>query len=151
MNRVSGLLPRFVSDASSGVLHLSPFVADIGQSVRISPLMIERRTKASRFPQKRKVLESKGLLQSRSRVGTQVLDVRRGVRSFREGRPLRMSANLSGAAHTNALRSRRTVSVCAVLGGRAKRGRFAYFALKLTVCSLCAVPFLSLFRGVRNN
>jgi hypothetical protein len=41
-----------------------------------------------------------------------------------------ISANLSGAALTNALRCRRTVSVCAVLR-RAKRGRFAYFALKL--------------------
>src|SRR4029077_7288118 len=40
-----------------------------------------------------------------------------------------ISANLSGAALTNALRCRRTVSVCAVLR-RAKRGRFAYFALK---------------------
>jgi hypothetical protein len=43
-----------------------------------------------------------------------------------------ISVNLSGAALTNALRCRRTVSVCAVLR-RAKRGRFAYFALKLTL------------------
>ena len=37
-----------------------------------------------------------------------------------------------GAALTNALRCRRTVLVCAVLR-RAKRGRFAYFALKLAL------------------
>ena len=47
-----------------------------------------------------------------------------------EERPI--SANLSGAALTNALRCRRTVSVCAVVR-RAKRGRFAYFALKLAL------------------
>src|SRR5438132_14318575 len=41
-------------------------------------------------------------------------------------------ANVSGAALTNALGCRRTVSVCAVLN-RAKRGRFAYFALKLAL------------------
>jgi phosphoribosyl-dephospho-CoA transferase len=41
-----------------------------------------------------------------------------------------MHARISGAALTKALRCRRTVSVCAVLR-RAKRGRFAYFALRL--------------------
>jgi uncharacterized protein YcgL (UPF0745 family) len=41
-----------------------------------------------------------------------------------------ISANLSNAELANALRRRRTVSVCSVLKS-AKRGRFAYFALKL--------------------
>jgi hypothetical protein len=48
-----------------------------------------------------------------------------------------MSANLRAAALTDGLRRRRTVSVCAVLQ-RAKRGRFAYFARKLTLASLAA-------------
>ena len=39
-----------------------------------------------------------------------------------------LNANLIGAALTNALPCRRTVSVCAVLK-RAKRGCFSYFAL----------------------
>jgi len=42
-----------------------------------------------------------------------------------EGNLFLPSANFSGAALTNALRCRRTVSVCVVLK-RAKRGRFAY-------------------------
>jgi len=58
-----------------------------------------------------------------------------------------ISVNLSGAALTNALRCRRTVSVCAVLR-RAKRGRFAYFALKLTLMGPSPHgPNQSQFRG----
>jgi hypothetical protein len=57
-------------------------------------------------------------------------------RSFRARSPfcipgLRfISASSSNAELANALRRRRTVSVCSVLKS-AKRGRFAYFALKL--------------------
>ena len=40
--------------------------------------------------------------------------------------------NLSNAALTNALRCRRTVSVCVVFK-RAKLGRFAYFELKFAL------------------
>jgi hypothetical protein len=45
-----------------------------------------------------------------------------------------ISANLRSAALTNALRCRRTVSVCVFK--RAKRGRFAYFSLKLALIRL---------------
>ena len=45
-----------------------------------------------------------------------------------------ISANLRSAALTNAVRCRRTVSVCVFK--RAKRGRFAYFALKLALLRL---------------
>ena len=45
-----------------------------------------------------------------------------------------ISANLRSAALTNALRCRRTVSVCVFK--RAKGGRFAYFALKLALIRL---------------
>jgi hypothetical protein len=55
-----------------------------------------------------------------------------------------MHARISGAALTKALRCRRTVSVCAVLR-RAKRGRFAYFALRL------APNHLMLYARIRRN
>src|SRR5215470_17762601 len=45
-----------------------------------------------------------------------------------------ISATLRSAALTNALRCRRTVSVCVFK--RPKRGRFAYFALKLALLRL---------------
>jgi len=59
---------------------------------------------------------------------------RRG-RAESPSRPVLLAARC-GAALTNALRCRRTVSVCAVLR-RAKRGRFAYFALKLALIEIC--------------
>jgi len=49
-----------------------------------------------------------------------------------------ISANLRSAALTNALRCRRIVSVCVFK--RAKRGRFAYFSLKLALIRLTPAP-----------
>ena len=58
---------------------------------------------------------------------------------FLELRFRSICANLSAATLANALRRRRTVSVCAGLK-RAKRGHFAYFALKLAPVPLRSTP-----------
>jgi hypothetical protein len=54
-----------------------------------------------------------------------------------------ISANLSNAELANALRRRRTVSVCSVLKS-AKRGRCAYFALKFVLMGPRCAPLETL-------